>query len=211
MLRRAEEGGAVPKIAMLVTAQMASSNEDSNGKRSPGERRQRRWADALKKGREISAALNVDVECIDCAREDKPAELYREPLADAGCIWVTGGNTFYLWHWMKRSGVDELIKQRVLEQGAVYVGQSAGAIVAGSSIRTAFWKGWDDPGAAPDEDWSDDASVVGMGLVRDTSFFPHYEAAQWAGLVEGKKGEVARVICLTDDGEQSYVSGDDEP
>ena len=38
-----------------------------------------------------------------------------------------------------------------VHEGAVYVGQSAGAVVAGATIRTAFWKGWDDPNAAPQD------------------------------------------------------------
>ena len=32
----------------------------------------------------------------------------------------------------------------------------AGAIVAGESIETAYWKGWDDPGAAPEAEWTAD-------------------------------------------------------
>ena len=35
--------------------------------------------------------------------------------------------------------------------GGLYVGASAGAIVAGRSIRTAEWKGWDDPSIAGDD------------------------------------------------------------
>ena len=31
------------------------------------------------------------------------------------------------------------------------MGASAGAIVAGKSIETALWKGWDDPGVAGDD------------------------------------------------------------
>jgi len=163
-----------------------------------------------KKGQEIELQLGIPVECIDCSREDQPAELYREPLSSAQCIWVAGGNTFFLWHWMKESGVDEIIKKRVRSGSAVYVGQSAGSIVAGASIRTAFWKGWDDPGAAP-TDWSDPASLEAMGLV-DCVLFPHF-SEDWASLVAQESAAAdlhGRVICLTDDGEQSYICGDDE-
>ena len=71
---------------------------------------------------------------------------------------MTGGNTFFLWDAMRRSGLDELIKERVAA-GVLYVGCSAGSIVAGRSIQTAFWKGWDDPGVAPDTDWTDSSSL----------------------------------------------------
>lgn len=213
MLSRVTAEGTRPKIAMLVTAQMCGSGEKSTStnpkRRSPGELRRRRWADARKKGKEIEQALGIEVECIDCAREDQPAELYREPLSSAECIWVLGGNTFFLWHWMRRSGVDEIIKQRVLEDGVVYVGQSAGSIVAGSTIRTAYWKGWDDPSAAPDADWTDEAQLKAMGLAPDgIAFFPHY-TDEWAAVVEEKKGEVERIVCLTDDGASSLVCGDE--
>ncbi len=43
-------------------------------------------------------------------------------------------------------GLDKLIRSRVAA-GALYVGCSAGAIVAGRSAATALWKGWDDPRA----------------------------------------------------------------
>ena len=198
-----------PRIAMLVTAQMAPSGLPS--KRSSGELRRRRWADACKKGREIEAQLGVPVECVDCAREDKPAAEYEDALRAADCIWVTGGNTFFLWHHMRRAGVDKLVKRRVAS-GCLYVGQSAGAIVAGTTIRTAFWKGWDDPAAAgPAVDWSDEANLRGMGLTAEScAFFPHYDEA-WAQLVRERSGEVdGRLVCLTDDGATALVSGDDE-
>ena len=35
--------------------------------------------------------------------------------------------------------------------GCLYIGASAGAIVAGKSIETALWKGWDDPAVAGDD------------------------------------------------------------
>jgi peptidase E len=35
--------------------------------------------------------------------------------------------------------------------GCLYVGASAGAIVAGRSIETALWKGWDDPSVAGED------------------------------------------------------------
>jgi hypothetical protein len=201
-------GSRTPRIAQLVTAQMAPSGTPSTGKRTPGQLRQRRWSDARKKGRELEAALGIPVECVDCGRDDKPAELFEEPLAEADCIWVTGGNTFYLWHHMKRSGVDELVRRRVLEDGALYVGCSAGAIVAGSSIRTAYWKGWDDPHIVGD--WSTEESLRGMGLVPSKAFFPHFEHAAHAALLEERRGDLggSTVIGLTDCGEIAHVCGE---
>ena len=129
---------------MVVTAQMAPSVRESAdtpdtpaavaGKRTPGELRRRRWADAKKKGRVIASDLGVEVECVDCARLQ--GDELRAAIGDAACIWVTGGNTFFLWQHMRRSGLDALVRERVAA-GALYVGCSAGAIVAGRSLRTA--------------------------------------------------------------------------
>jgi len=99
----------------------------------------------------------------------------------------------------------------------LYVGQSAGAIIAGSSIQTALWKGWDDPtagGSLADVEWTD-AKLRSLGLVPDRLFFPHFEP-EWAETVDkrtaelGAAGDGAEVVCLTDDGSGAHVSGDDD-
>ena len=70
--------------------------------RSAGEKRRRRWYEARKKGRLLGAQLGVEVRCVDCA-QTQGAELERE-LEGARCIWVTGGNTFFLLQHMRSSG-----------------------------------------------------------------------------------------------------------
>lgn len=54
-------------------------------------------------------------------------------LQDYDLIWVNGGNTFMLRYEMKQSGFDAVLPG-LLEKGAVYGGESAGAVVAGSSL-----------------------------------------------------------------------------
>merc|ERR1712087_1051095 len=109
-------------IALLVTAQLAPSRSNQS-KRSPGELRQRRLADARKKGRELQSALDAvvgpcSIEIIDCAN-DAPDRLL-DVISRASCVWVTGGNTFYLWHHLRRSGLVAPLRCR-LQQGALYV------------------------------------------------------------------------------------------
>ena len=70
--------------------------------KSAGEKRRRRWYEARKKGRLLGAQLGVEVRCVDCA-QTQGAELERE-LEGARCIWVTGGNTFFLLQHMRSSG-----------------------------------------------------------------------------------------------------------
>jgi len=58
-------------------------------------------------------------------------------------IWVNGGDTFYLLDWARKSGFDKIIHE-LLDQGKLYVGASAGSILACPTIETAGWKGLED-------------------------------------------------------------------
>ncbi|CAN5280231.1 Type 1 glutamine amidotransferase-like domain-containing protein [soil metagenome] len=59
----------------------------------------------------------------------------RAALKEAGSICVGGGNTYYLMNQIRLSGFEKAIKE-CLGLGAVYVGSSAGSIVAGPDIET---------------------------------------------------------------------------
>merc|ERR1711967_62602 len=58
-------------------------------------------------------------------------------------IWAEMGNTYALCYHMHNSGGAELAKT-LMDRGVLYVGSSAGAIFAGRTCQTAFWKNWDD-------------------------------------------------------------------
>ena len=92
---------------------------------------EQRFQQVVSRVHELSIRLGAQVELIDCALDDTDGML--ETLQRCHCIYVLGGNTFYLLHHMRRSGLDSLVRRRV-EQGALYVGCSAGSIVAGRSI-----------------------------------------------------------------------------
>ena len=77
---------------------------------------------------------------------------------------MTGGNIRFLLQHMRASGLDRLVRSRV-NAGALYLGCSAGAIVAGRSVAAVTLKGWDDPTAAADTDWSDAASMRAGGAL----------------------------------------------
>ncbi len=70
-----------------------------------------------------------------------------DTLNDKDVIWVGGGHTYYLRWILRESGADKIIKDLV-DQGKVYAGWSAGAVVAGPSIRFFEAMG-DDPNDAP--------------------------------------------------------------
>jgi len=57
-------------------------------------------------------------------------------------IFVAGGNTFYLLKAMRQCNFEKVII-KLLKEGKVYIGTSAGSIVAGRTIKTAGWKNGD--------------------------------------------------------------------
>ncbi len=94
----------------------------------------------------------------------------REETKNADIIFVAGGNTFYLLEKVKESGFDKVVKDFVAE-GKLYVGSSAGAIIACPDI--GFIGSLDDPLQA-----SSLKSFEALSLV-DFLVVPHF----------GKKGE----------------------
>jgi dipeptidase E len=63
-------------------------------------------------------------------------------LAPKDIIFVEGGNTFYLLKAMRKCGFVKIMR-KLLKSGKVYIGSSAGSMVAGRSIKAAGWKNGD--------------------------------------------------------------------
>lgn len=85
-------------------------------------------------------------------------------LAGIDYVFAAGGNTFALRQAMIDTGFDAKIKT-YLENGGVYVGESAGAIVAGPSLR----------GFERMDNYFDGAPFDGAGLV-DVIIVPHSDS-----------------------------------
>ncbi len=73
---------------------------------------------------------NYIVDIVDISALTKEAWLPR--LEEANVIFVGGGNTFHIMHWVKKSGLDELLPE--LLETRVYAGISAGSCIAGPTI-----------------------------------------------------------------------------
>lgn len=131
-------------------------------------------------------------------------------------IYVEGGNTFWLHHCMEKGDVRwmELVQNACSSQvseddhdvkyprrPALYMGKSAGAIIAGKYVETATWKGWDDPSVVPGKESYDSwRGTLGMDLVGGASFFPHM-TNEWIDLVTHKTGTLptrSEIVCLRD-------------
>lgn len=122
-------------------------------------------------------------------KDYKEQELYKK-LGQFDVIWVNGGNTFYLLHWVRKSGFDKVIK-KLLEEGKVYVGLSAGSYIACPTIEMAGWKHVDEPKVVEIDD------LTGLELV-NFYVFVHY-ADEWKATVEENKDSLdGKLICLTD-------------
>ena len=82
-------------------------------------------------------------------------------------IYITGGNTFFLLQELKRKGVDKIISEQV-KSGKLYIGESAGAIIASPDTEYMKNVNFDPINKAPElEDYSS------LGLV-DFYTIPHY-------------------------------------
>lgn len=91
-------------------------------------------------------------------------------LAKNDIIFVAGGNTFFLLQELRRTGADQLIIDEV-NQGKLYIGESAGAIVACPDI--GYSSIMDDPAKATDL-----TDYTGLGLV-DFYVVPHYQSREF--------------------------------
>ncbi len=89
------------------------------------------------KDRTIMRELGFNIEEIDI--EAKKEKQLMKLLELKDIIFVEGGNTFFLLKCMRKSGFEKVMK-KLLKQGKVYIGVSAGSMVVGRTIKTATWK-----------------------------------------------------------------------
>ena len=121
----------------------------------------------------------------------KGSELQDE-LAKYSLIWFMGGNSFYLNYIVRESGLAGLLCP-LLENGLVYGGESAGAVLASATLHGV--ESMDDPKEAPEIIWD------GLGLV-DIGIVPHWGMEKYAQILEKCKVEMqkyAPVTTLTND------------
>ena len=90
-------------------------------------------------------------------------------------IYVTGGNTFYLLQELKRTGADKIIIEQV-ENGKLYLGESAGSIITAANIEYA--KAMDSIKKAPELKNYDALNIVDFHTVPHATNFPFKKAAE---------------------------------
>ncbi|KAA0680119.1 hypothetical protein DTW90_37385 [Neorhizobium sp. P12A] len=88
-------------------------------------------------------------------------------------IYISGGNTFFLLKHLKRTGFFDMIRDAVLAGKLVYMGSSAGSVVATPDIGYA--RELDDPSLG-------DGDNTGFGFV-DYSILPHMDHETFGPIV----------------------------
>ena len=93
-------------------------------------------------------------------------EIAKEKLSEAKIVFISGGNTFYLLQELKRKNLIPYLKERI-ENGLLYIGESAGSVIAAPDIEYASVI--DDKTVATELD-----DYTGLNLV-DFYIVPHFE------------------------------------
>ena len=125
----------------------------------------------------------------------KAEKQLRNDLSRADFIFVSGGNTFYCLEKAKESGFIPIVQDLVLNQGKVYIGSSAGSLLAAPDISTAA--NIDDTSKAPNlEDFK------GFNLV-DVIVLPHWGSKRFKKLymetrLEKSYNSKNKIVLLTD-------------
>ena len=103
---------------------------------------------------------------------------------------------------------------QAIDAGAIYVGSSAGSIVAGKTVQMAFWKNWDDKTAEGTiaVDWDDRDNASGLDIAGGRSIFPHatgpYARKSWQDAQAKKHGHDDHEVIRLPDGEGYVIDGD---
>jgi dipeptidase E len=117
----------------------------------------------MDEGKEAMKQMGFQLQLLDIAVADTQ-QCYKT-LSEAEIICVAGGNTFYLLQELKRKKLSNLLVQKI-ENGCVYVGESAGAIILAADI--IYVSIMDDRHKAPELDNCTALNVI------DFYPLPHY-------------------------------------
>lgn len=146
------------------------------------------WLDA---DRDVLIELGFDV--FDYTLTGKSFDEVLEALSDISVLFVAGGNTFHLLQQANKCDFKKIVK-KLLNAGVIYIGSSAGSLLACSNIEPI--KFLDDPNVATDLESYDALALV------DFIIFPHwgYERFKERQLksIESIYGQDYKVILLTD-------------
>ena len=146
------------------------------------------WID---KDRDVLTHMGFRYTELDLA--STPTERLTESLNDVDLIYIAGGYTYYLLEQIRNTGFDTVLA-KFMERGGLYVGASAGALIAGPDIEPC--SSLDDPKYGPSL-----TSTKGIGLI-DIVPMPHYDMSERSSAIEAiiaKYKDAYKVVPITDD------------
>ncbi|MDQ3099106.1 MAG: peptidase E [bacterium] len=149
-----------------------------------------RWIDGG--GWNLVQTLGADITL--ALLEECTPETALEKISGKDILWFGGGRCGYLLYWIRRMQLDLHIKP-LLDEGSVYVGSSAGAMITGSSLDIVEWySGENEHGASV---------IPGLGLV-DFDILPHYREDMDDAIKQNYKGDK---LYLLKNGEEVIIDG----
>ena len=127
------------------------------------------------------------IEITDISAVDE--KIWKPSIENADILYFEGGNTYHLMEWLNRSGLTKILPKLLKDK--VYVGSSAGSIIAGPSIELAGWKNID-------KNIINLKDLSGLSLV-PFAIFPHFEKSH-TELLEKEVEKISYpVIALSDE------------
>jgi len=117
-------------------------------------------------------------------------------------IYVCGGNTYTILDKMRKTEIDKIIISQV-KNGAIYVGVSAGSIIAGKNIEIAGW------GSEGDKNNVGLKDLSGFNFT-NIAIFPHFKNELEQEVDEFKKKVDYPVIKLRDGEMAKIIDGKSE-
>ncbi len=136
-----------------------------------------------------------NVVSINLFKQDSPLE-----LDSLDIIYMCGGNTFLILKYLRQTKLDQFIIENV-KNGVMYVGVSAGSIIAGPSIEIA---GYGSQGDTNDTEMTD---LRGLGLI-PFAIYPHFDQSLTQEVEVFRSTAPYEVLNLKD-GEALLVNGDE--
>ncbi|MFA6047262.1 MAG: Type 1 glutamine amidotransferase-like domain-containing protein [Parcubacteria group bacterium] len=153
--------------------------------------------DYVEEAKDELKEMGMEIDEVYLEKENEES-LY-EKLSVCDIVYVNGGNSFYLLDWARKSGFDKIIG-KLLDEGKIYVGVSAGSYVACPTIEMSHWK-------------NQDRDVVGLKDLTGLNLVPflltaHYTKDFSEAIQEGAKKTNLPIVALTD--QQAVAIIDDE-
>lgn len=151
----------------------------------------------VQKARDQIQALGLQIREVDL--KNQTAESLYAALSPCDIIYVSGGNTFYLLDWVRKSSFDTVIR-RLLSEGKIYASSSAGSYIMCPTIEMATWQD-------QDRNTIDLEDLTGIGLV-PFLVFAHFEE-KWRELVETKTKHATYPLVALSDGQAVVIQDSD--